>query len=424
MADTDSMLKCSVGGSAFRLVDYAYSEKPMLGEVGRMGTEITLSGKGEISAATQTLLSAAIATLLAAMRTSGQDWTITALGGVTEIQVLSAMCLDGGPHCSVDLVENLDGASLVRNVEFELTAKTTVDGSAQGTGSGEKNSNAYNQTTKETPDDLRNVTIRGQIAGPASRTYFDTTVVPFFDGKFAANKWVKKEVSYQAKPADDFADYQIVYGELVEVFPLAGGIGQIVDGEATQTKERDEQGRLVRRVTFDFLLDGPNADQVMNKMRAMLLPAVAIRERYAVTTHQEIRLQGELEVLAAANADNCLGWEQSLAIKTAAQAWEAMNFPGVYTLLISTDPQPMLIVQSGSAVGLQKWVKEPAPIWPDNLHEQPDIAFECANDFEWTTRWRYSYLFPGDELPTIDAALRARLKRPLKVSFYDEGAGQ
>lgn len=412
MAEFDSLLDCTLGTTSFQLVDYAYKEEAVVEEgKGKTGAKITISGEGYVSAASAAAFAAALLATQAGFRSSGQNFYITGLGGNYEVILLAAQCVDGGPHCSFEMLPQGDGAALVKPFRFTLTATTTGNSDPSNTDP----TNSYKTTITTRPDGLREVGISGELVGPGCSDFYEDTVLPFFEGLYPVAAWVPL-LSFERNQSDDRATYNLRFTELQEAFPVVGATASIVDGEVTSGDERDEQMRLVRSVSFDFLITG-DPIKVRDLMRAALL-TTPIRERFEVSRHKETRIRGEFTLLldVTGKADGLLNWEQELEVERGERAplkaeTDEVNDPMIY----QDQKVETVIVQRGSATGLGKFVKEAPILFPDDMSANPRITYRAANGFEFVTTWEYRYIFSS--VPSIDAAVLKGLARPQTPEF-------
>lgn len=411
MAEFDSLLDCTLGTTSFQLSDYSYKEEAVVEEgKGKTGAKITITGDGYVSEASAAAFSAALLATQAGFRSSGQNFYITGLGGNYEVIVLAAQCVDGGPHCSFEMLAQGDGVALVKPFRFTLTATTTGSSDPSNTDP----TNSYKTTISTRPDGLREVSINGELVGKGCSDFYEDTVLPFFEGLYPVAAWVPV-LSFERNQQDDRATYTLRFVELAASFAIVPG-ATIVDGEVTSGDERDEQMRLVRNVSYDLLVDG-DPIKVRDQIRG-LLPATPIREQFEVTAHKEIRVRGTFVVLLTATraAEGLLNWEQELEVERGERfKVEVEESPVLDPLLYQAQKVATVIMQRGSATGLGKFIKEGAILFPEDLQERPRITYKVVNDFERLTTWEYKYVFASP--PTLDGAVLAKLARPAAPEF-------
>lgn len=418
MAAFDSIFKLSIGSSGFQLEDYAYREEPIVKEgTGRTGTRAELSGEGWVEAASAAAFSTALAAAALSFGTSGQNVTVTGLSGVTEVSLLAAQCIDGGPHVAFEMLPQMPESPLVKRFRFNAVA---VRNTGVGGGGGGDPANSYSITISTRADGLRQVRIEGELRGAGVSNYFTGTVQPLFDGLYPVNFWVPaREIKFNA--TDDQASYSLQYTELAEPLPVsASGADRAVDGEVIESTERDEQMRLILVISFDLLIDGDPV-KVRDAMRAGLV-SPPLSERTAITTHQGVKLTGEFRILRGGNGNDLMDWNQTLETLEESTGLAALETPVGNPVLYVRERRALVYVQQGRAIGAGRFPKPPDPIYPrENMENEPVIRFEQLNEVEHLTTWEYRFIFETAQVQL--AAKLALLRRPAVPTFYDTAGG-
>jgi hypothetical protein len=262
MAETDSLLRCTFGPSAYQLLSWEGSEEPIVLEnIGRAGSTVSIKGKGRIVGTSAADLATQIALALLAGETSGQDF------GVWEHNVLTYLlpaskCRSGGPHIAIDIEDNLDGEPLSRNFNFTVKADTFLSPGFSATAVGFKTS------TTTGPDGLRTVTRSGTYFGANADGIYTSQILPAFQALYPTPLWVVEEDQRDVDSFGTTLTYSMRAVELFATFPAALGI---VDGEAHTRVDRDESMNLVTTAEFDLLLD-PKIDPqtVYDSLRSLV----------------------------------------------------------------------------------------------------------------------------------------------------------
>lgn len=399
-----NLLKCSLGTAEFQLADWAYKAEPILKDGQRSGTKHIVEGEGWVEASSESTLATRIAAAVASFTISGQDFVIHGFGGVKMLELLAAQCSDGGPHITVEVLKQKPGAALKKDFRFTVVAD-------QGGDSTESNkvTNTYKVQTVTRPDDLVVMTASGELVGKAARAYFDASVVPFFDA-LAPTPNVPV-IRFDANAAGDKATYSIEYSQLARALPIAPAGTVIVEGEVITGKDRDPQYRQTRTISFDLLVDGDPI--VVRDLIRATLGVTPFQERFEVTAHKEVRVRGEFVALEAANADDLIFFEQSIErVRGEDTPLKVATWPGIDPLIYRGEKPAITLVQRGSAVGLGKFPKAPAAMFPGELAEKPRIVNSHLDAVQKRTEWEYRMVFVAE--PTVALA---SLGRPLTPQF-------
>jgi hypothetical protein len=410
MATFDSILKCSIGGTSFQLLDYSVKEEAQTKEgTGRTGTKVTIQGRGEIEASTTSAFGTAIGSTLAAMRPDGQDVIITGLDNVVEYALLAAQCLDGGPFVSVEIGEQMkEGAALVKPVKF------TVNGSnVSGSGGGTPTKDKYTVETITQPDGLRGITYNGEIHGDGGENYFRNTTLVRLLAQYPAGRWVFS-YKFDKNDTDNSVSWSVRFIELVNPLPTSQ-FGWSVDGEVATRRDRDEQMRFVEETNIDLLVVGDPIALLAFIRRS--IAGVILKENFETTKHKEQRLRGSFTTLRGANGNDLLNWEQTLETDKEDVPLKTIEYeimPPVFVQIEKVSRH----VQRGSAIGAGRYPKEPDLIYDAKyLEGKRRVTFAPLNAVEKKREWSYTFVFRSP--PALTPDLMAKLDRPAQPLFYN-----
>lgn len=399
-----NLLKCSLGTSEFQLADWAYKAEPILKDGQRTGTKHTVEGEGWVEASSESILATRIAAAVASFVISGQNFVVYGHGGVTMLELLAAQCSDGGPHITVEVLKQKPGAALKK--DFKFTVVTDQGGDSTDPN---KVTNTYKVQTVTRPDGLKVMTASGELVGKRVGPHFDSIIIPFFDGLAPAPN--VPVIRFDANAADDKATYSIEYSQLASALPVTPAGTTVVEGELVTGKDRDPQMRQTKSISFDFLVDG-DPIVVRDTIRATL-GVTPFHERFEVTAHKEVRVRGEFVAVEAANADDLIGWEQTVErLQGEDVPLKVATWPGIDPLIYRGEKPAVTLMQKGSALGLGRFPKPPAPLFPNDLAEKPRLVNVDINSVEKRTEWEYRFVFVSEPKVTL-----AQLARPLPPVF-------
>lgn len=398
-----NLLKCSLGTAEFQLADWAYKAEPILKDGQRTGTKHTVDGEGWIEGASESILASRIAAAVASFIISGQNFTIWGFGGVAMLELLAAQCSDGGPHVTVEVQKQKPGAMLKKEFKFTVSADQGGDSTDPN-----KVTNTYKVATVTRPDGLLVRTVSGELVGKKVGAHFDSIIVPFFNGMAPTPN--VPVIRFDANAADDKATYSIEYSQLAKALPATPAGTTIVEGELVTGKDRDPQMRQVKSISFDFLVEGDPV--VVRDLIRATLGVTPFQERFEVTAHKEVRVRGEFVALEAANADDLIGWEQTIErVQGEDTPLKVATWPGIDPLIYRGEKPAVTLVQKGSALGLGKFPKPPAPLFPKDLAEKPRVINADINAVEKRTEWEYRFVFVSE--PTVPLTSIARPATPV-----------
>lgn len=399
----EALLSLNIGGASFQLDDYGVSFQPIVKEgKGRTGTKVELRGRGYVDGGAGAGSAAAMADGVTAasesFSVSGQNVVVTELGTLL-VSLLAARFVDGGPHIDYELLGNLDGVRGVKKFQFVAYGE-------QKLGDGNDPDNSYTLRVTTGPDDVRKVDIDGEITGPGAAAWFTSRVLPEFTAAYPLSRWVPGHWMRRNFKGDK-ATYGISFEEIVRPYPDAGA-GAAVDGDYTETVERDEQQRMVRRFEYDFLCVG-DPQALADVLRPQPHDGI-VSESINVTHHKGKRLRATFVILESGSSNDLLDFSQSFGRSDAFPTVTAATYPGVKPFLIRNNEEPAHFTQRGRAVGLRRFPKAPEPILP-YLTGEPVIVYSHLTEWEWETTWEYQYA--SVDAVTYDVTKLARPAKPL-----------
>jgi hypothetical protein len=413
LASKDYMLRCNVGGASFQLLDYGFVEEPYMIDGERLGTKVKLRGKAEVTGTNAADLASNVEFAARAFRGSVLAFEIYAFETL-EYSMLEVDSIDGGPFVEhFEVLEQLDGEPLVKQITFKINNTRTVDGG--GGGGGGSSGEPRRVTTTKRPDALREITYIGKIARLDAEAWWTNTRLPALLQPFNANKWIPDvEAVYVGKKQ---IEYRVTFTELATEIP-AEYLATAVDFEHTFSRDRNAQHRQTDTLAYNVLLK-PGADVVA--MRDLLRPKppiVVLSERFSYTNYHELRLQVEFVVLRSGSGNDLLEWEQTLENEVESIPVRAIPFSGLRPVIL-TDPFPVYTATiRGRAVGLSRYPKAPltSAVFPTaSLGATPKVKYRAINAVELETEWTYTYTFATSQ--QVQPATILLLGRPAAPEF-------
>ena len=408
-APYENLLNCTLGPDGFQVQSYSVSREPIVDEkYGRTGTRIRAEGIGFIEGTAADNFAAKVKTADLGFDVTGEDFSITGLGGFAEFELTAASCRNGGPHVSFEILPQLDLGPLRKAFKFTLVAESGAF-------------HLVKTRTRTGPDGLREVSLSGEISGPGAGATWATALT----GLAVAYPWPTWVVSYEFEknPTDDQANYTATAKELAGTLPGVAP-NQAVDGSAIEGSDRDEQYRVIRSLSYDLLIKGdPNA--VLTAIR----PEGSIfRERTEIQTLGELRVRAQFVFLESAylNAEGqptfLLDFQQELEWTGEDGLVKAIEYPGASPIIIKAGAAtPQVRVVRGRALGLGRFPKEPAPPvkngqdWSQFLQAPKRVRHNHVNKWEKETTWEYTFVFAV----TPQEITKASLDRPAMPLLYE-----
>lgn len=437
MAEFDLIFKCSYGGAAFQLVDYALTSEGTFAPSGaRTGTKVRVSGAGYVAAASPADLTDKLKEVRDAFGLDGRDLVITGLGGAVQVEVLAAQTLRGGPRVErFELGESLRWPAMVKPVTFQIFADRPA-----GTVEGLSAVDAYTVTTATRADGLRQIGYGGDLSGPDASKHWREVVLPKRLALFGiragtagaappappvspelAGRWVP-DYEEEVNEAGDAVRYRLTFTELKEPIPAAyldPAIGA-VDFEFTLSASRDDQMRQVETRQYDVLLTG-NVATLLAELRPRP-PVVVVNESVRWTNYRERRVQATFVTLASGDGNGLLDWRQTLSVDGREEpVLHVVEYDGLPPTLLRRLFPVQRARQSGRAVGVGQYPKPAAPFFPGNFSAPRRVERNDLSNFEKETTWSYEYVFNG-AVPNVALADLDRPHPPDETPGFDAGS--
>ncbi len=411
-----SILNCTLGGVSFQLDDYSVTSDAVWRDGVYAGRNVLVAGEGFVLGNDPTDFAMKLNQVRAAFETIGEDFRITGLGGKTELEIPAARCVEGGPFASYEQLPQRGESALVKRFRFTLEARGVVDASGDGGDDGSVASLSRRVKTSRSVDDLQTVVITGKMFGPNLAGAVEDLIANV-RAEFPWPDWILTS-DVDANAAYDSLNYAITVKEMASPLPASqAGDSAAIDGEATYTREIDEQGRMTQTWAYDFVVAGDPEE-----LYRMLRPAAVLRESVATTSHQEIRWRATFVVLASAEMDDLLGWECDVETSEEAATGRVETYDGVRSIVLMNSTPVYRIVISGRAVGLHSYPKPPPA--PDLqaygfvLAEPPAPRRTYRSRLERETSWAYSFVGTRGVGATAAAAIVSAMARPAHAEFY------
>lgn len=390
MGAYDAFQKASVGGTSFQLDDYSVKDSAITrAGYGEIGRQIVVDGTGWVEAASPSAFVAALADVRSKFRVQGQDFRVYGLSELEEFSILAAQCAEGGPTIDFEQLSQMGLSPLRKRFSFLVRAQTVSSSSGGGGGvitvDPEK---GYQQTTAKGPDGLRVVTRTGEfIAANAAETFLGT-FVPNFTSIYPMPQWVIDRREFEHDSSQKSARYTLSARELRS--PLPGGEAT-VNGEASLSRDIDDQGRMITNRSADLVLSTVDFQPVLDVIRASALAGGGkiSRERMIVTFHKECRLTTSFDILSSAEGNGIVNWQQTIRYRPPDEVWAPMTYPGVKPALVLQPEQFGVLFQSGRVIGIGKQLLPPDPLFPETLAAERDISSSSVSATEIQTDWNY-----------------------------------
>ena len=414
MADFDAILKCSVGNTSLRVVDYRVSDQPRSSS----GREIACAVRAEIvlrPTGTETdaeVAASQVAAVAAIKAAAGKDFSITGPGDVVLFQLLRSQCRDGGPHVSLELDEMGDAGLTDRKVSFTVASDRSAASTSTGGGGG--GTSLVVRVTK-TGDGLGTITQSGSLTGSGlSDAAVEQQAFAPFTAVYGPPHYAIVAREYELNADASEATYQISAVPLATPYPAVAGATEIVDGEATRTVERDDRMLKTVRYELDLLLSGPDYQPVLDEIRP---DGVIQRESYTVTLHKENRLRATFTVLEGGNGTQVTEWRQDVRIVGGAGTVEERRYAGLPPILVAAPAATALVYQSGTSVAVGAAVRPPPPLDPERLATAPEVDYSERGIGVWVTSWSYVMFAEQVTLSQQPDFLASLLARPTEFEF-------
>ncbi len=396
MAPFDTILSTSVGTNAFQLLSYTRSGRPRLDSEGkRRGTEIRFTLDGEVQAADAAGLASALAAFAADLEAAeATDFSISAHGALKE-QLVADDLLEG-PHFAFEYAEA--GGHNVQPVRVGVEAVRASDPGEDGVAS---DTTTYRYAVDH--EGLASVAIAGRVetdGDPAA-----STVVLEGVGEEPMPKvperpeGFRQTYEYETDSEDKVCSWRVVQAELAEEYPVDPDVptDRVVDGERTVATTFDRHNRQVTHYHYDYRGAGAEG-YVSARHDALREGGGLVRARISATGHQQTRVVGDFEVVAARQADGPLELAETISHARSGPVLEERRYPGTTPLLVQAAEAAWVYEQSGRAVGLSEYPEAPWPKFDqDHLAEAPQITLSRSSDQEFETSWRYRFLFTEEQ---------------------------
>ncbi len=406
---------CSVGGEAFQLDDFGYRQEPIIRYGATIGAKLTGQGEGWVEAADAGSLAAALSIAAASFQVAGVDFSVYGLGGQELLTISAAECILGGPHISFELMPAATEPALIRRFRFTVSADTA---SADG---------IPRLATDTTSDNLRVITWSGELFGgaagdrPVGEQY--QALVNTFAGQYPFPYWVHTQ-RLEVAATQDQATFNLQATQLAAPLPGGGSGATVVDGEGQEnTINRDEQMRLTRIFSFDLIVVG-DPQQVINSLRSLVQAQISsptvqvsgtsagviLREQTSVSLNRHVHVKATFESLEGGNGNALMNWSQTFRRTDKQDVWDMKTYPGILPTLVKVPHVFRKLYQSGSATGAGQYPRPPAPLYPNQLADQPDINYQSINGVECQTGWSYAMWM--DDETKLDITQLMRPKKP------------
>lgn len=403
MGDFDTILRCSYGGTVLpvTLVDWDHGTSVVT--PGKPARRAAITCDAWIDATDYTDLQAKIEAVVAALSVAGKDFKIFE-GSVVQGQILAADCKDGGPHVDINIDRGLTTAAGVKAFKFSVSGETASDDS-------------YQESIVTRPDGLREITRTGEVSELDGVT-FEASALAAFLVAYPRTLWIHSHKIDRDVPGSS-VKYSLQARELRDPLPaIAGNMTDLaVEGTGTYRVERDEQMRLSTTWDFNLLMTGDYA-QMLAYLRLQVTTAsgLILSESYQVTLHTETRLSASFRTLKGGNGNALTAWSQRLALTGNDTTFGIRQYIGPDPILVRNPKTIRRLVQSGSAEGIDAYIKAPPPLYPDDLLEAPNVEYAWINETVRQTSW--TYVMAIDEDPSVDS-----IKRPTSIDFYGPPPG-
>jgi hypothetical protein len=397
-----ALMSCSIASTGFRVRDYALKETAILKEgQGRTGTNVTIDVEGEVSGATVEELGDNLQAFYAAARAARRrDFSLVG-NGKTEYTLSAARVIDGGPWLeNLHAQKQLPESTGVKAVSFTIRGTLAGDESEEDDPDGGASPASVKVATETRADKPRKVSYSGTFTGEGSTARF-TTYADAQRAAYPREKWVQsREVN--STYSDKHVEFTVRYVELATPIIPNPGRFTIVEMERTTRKDRDEKGRLVVTEEFDVLLQpGDDVDDAIRVLRTLITnvapPPVILRESSSYTVHRELRVRCSFTILKGSEGSDLLDWDQSIETPNPSgenrSPVKGFEFIGRSPILVRSVIPICRYVQSGSAVGINRYPKPPRPFWDqDRLAEDPVMTRTLVNLIERKVTWRYVFI--------------------------------
>lgn len=386
----EGVLGCSVGGDNFRLIDYGKSADAAIGTGGlRTGTNYTITLTGEILVDAQADMPAALAAFeTAVLDADGDTLVITAHGD--PLETIDAEGCTSGP-----ILKYAYGSG--RGATWQ---PVTITATCTSSGDGEGEGVASSETTVRTSwnvEELRTVRTSGRIV----TTTVSATGAALAAMPALADGWQDTTYSTSANDADTLCTWESTQTELVAAYPLPTGGAAIVDGERTITTTRDGHNRETTVESCRYV--GPGAEDYVHERLALRMAGGGlVRSSIAITRHKTETATATFEVLGAANGD-LLELTETVGRTRSGPLLREQSYAGTTPLIFQEADRAYVYTQSGRAVGLMRYPRPPAFLFPGSQVVADPIRHERPSDREFITTWDFRFLttellhkFPND----------------------------
>lgn len=414
MAQFDDLHRCTLGTSAFQLVDFKWREQP-LPRGGFVVFKVAIEGHGYVEADSPAQLTTRLKDVADSFRTPGLNFEVFGLGGASLVQLEASDLTGGGPLIGFEIMEAAQDPPLTRSFRFTLLGERIAQ---PRPGTEPEEDVPAERRLRTRPDGLREIAWAGTMSGKGLEARF-IKLIGRFRKLYPWRRWIV-QYEFTQNAAGDFAAVLITGTETV--FDLPGpdepdGLPMVRDGDGVLRWERDEQMRLTRVWEYDLLVVG-DAMVVRDLLRNELVKligngGVILRETLSFGLVRENRLRLSFETLAGGNGNSLLNWTQTFRVHDPWPTYEVLDFSGAEPMILRRPRGLGRIVQTGLAIGAGVWVKEPDPVLPDLLLEQPEISYTYLNETERQTTWTYVMGFLPNSEPLGGVKLAA-LERPAK----------
>lgn len=419
MGDFPNIIAANYGTSAFSVESCELTEEPIMKkDQGRVGIRLACKVNGYISADTPADLTTRLAAAYADLLVAGRDFTVTGINGAPLLTILAADCLDGGPYVKYRMTQS---SPLTQDFEFVVLADQPPPDNHSPTDP----SNKYKVDTKVRPDGLTIVTWTGEIAGQNTPAYFFNTIVPAGINAFPSPNWVT-EWSYSNSTDANQSHLQYTFTATQMAAPLPRPPGAVsVQGEETIRTEVDEQLRKTVVYEYDLLLypdgDWGSAVKTLRGNAEAALGLTVYRETATVTQVREIRLKATFSFLTTGGDNPLIAWEQSIESEGSEQTYEIKRYIGADPVAVEQPSNVNILVQSGSATAVAKFVRAPSPRYL-TLVEPPKITYRNTGDeTTYRTTWAYRMYVSGANGTPAGAFVSFGARPPLQ--FIDRKGG-
>jgi hypothetical protein len=369
--------------SDLQVTDYTKAADGVFDAVGnRVGTKIVFNCQGEISAASESALAAALAAFEAFAASDWADFAIVGASGNLE-ELLAADCPAG---TRVKFAYGNEAGPLYREVSFSVEGVKAVDADDDGVLS---DLIKVSQSTNVEGLKVRTYSGRVMTCGDLTASDHIASVLPVCPAGW------QQTSKYDVNESDTEGTYEAVQTELAAVYPVAVNpqTGVIVDGEKRVSTSYDEHNRKVVNYQYDYT--GSFAQQYIAAQHTALRAAGGLmRAEMSYTVHKTISASGRFDVLAGRDGTNLLEMVEQISHARTGPLLKELRYPGIDPVILVDDSAAYVYEQSGRAIGKGQYPAVPGYKFASaSLCETPDIGYRHTNGTEFETTWRFRYLF-------------------------------